>query len=127
MPTNNIWKRKIRMVEFKERITQNASNKSIFDPIKKEKWKSFEDTVKRITKIKTADKIQDIVEQKISLGYLQQNQIKVDQLSSAIVSIVTIFYSCFITSCLSRWCNAKRKKDLIYMVQLIHSQITTYY
>ena len=37
---------KIRMVEFKERISKNAYNKYIFNPIKREKWKSFEDTVK---------------------------------------------------------------------------------
>ena len=67
---------KIRMVEFKEIISKNASNKHIFDPIKRKKWKSFEDTVKRTTKIKIDNKIKDIVEQKISLDYLQQNQIK---------------------------------------------------
>ena len=53
---------KIRMVEFKERISKNASNKYIFDPIKREKWKSFKDTVKRTTKIKIDGKIKDIVE-----------------------------------------------------------------
>ena len=41
------------MVEFKEKINKNAYNKYIlynkyiFDPIKREKWKSLEDTVKR--------------------------------------------------------------------------------
>ena len=55
---------KIRMVEFKERISKNASNKYIFDPIKWEKWKSFEDTLKRTTKIKIDGKIKDIFEQK---------------------------------------------------------------
>ena len=40
---------KMRMVEFKERISKNASSKYIFDPIKREKWKSFEDAVKRTT------------------------------------------------------------------------------
>ena len=57
-------KGKIRMVEFKERISKNASNKYIFDPIKREKWKSFQDTVKRTTKIKIDGKVKDIVEQK---------------------------------------------------------------
>ena len=71
---------KIRMVEFKERISKNASNKHIFDPIKRKKWKSFEDTVKRTTKIKIDGKIKDIAEQKLSLAYLQQNQIKVNYL-----------------------------------------------
>ena len=61
---------KIRMVEFKEKISKNASNKYIFDPIKREKWKSFEDTVKRTTKIKIDGKIKDIVEQKNNLGLL---------------------------------------------------------
>ena len=37
--------------DFKERITRNASNKHIFDPIKREKWKSLEDRV-TLTKIK---------------------------------------------------------------------------
>ena len=37
---------KIRMVKFKERISKNASSKYIFDPIKRGKWMSFEDTVK---------------------------------------------------------------------------------
>ena len=75
------------MVEFKEKINKNAYNKYIlynkyiFDPIKREKWKSLEDTVKKTTKIKIEGKIKDIVKQKISLGYLQQNQIKVNQLS----------------------------------------------
>ena len=40
---------KMRMVEFKERISKNVSSKYIFDPIKREKWKSFEDAVKRTT------------------------------------------------------------------------------
>ena len=57
-------KGKIRMAEFKERIGKNASNKYIFDPIKREKWKSFQDTVKRTTKIKIDGKVKDIVEQK---------------------------------------------------------------
>ena len=48
---------RVRMVEFKERITKTGSNKHIFDPIKREKWKSFEDTVKGITKIKIDGKI----------------------------------------------------------------------
>ena len=69
---------KIRMVEFKERISKNASNKYIFNPIKREKWKSFKDIVKRTTKINIDAKIKDVVKQKISLGYLQQNQIKVN-------------------------------------------------
>ena len=74
-----IFKRgKIRMVEFKERIGKNASNKYIFNPIKREKWKSFKDIVKRTTKINIDAKIKDVVKQKISLGYLQQNQIKVN-------------------------------------------------
>ena len=55
---------KIRTVEFKERITKNESNKNIFDPIKREKWKSFENTVNRTTTIKIGAKINDIVEQK---------------------------------------------------------------
>ena len=59
----------IRTVEFKERITKNESNKNIFDPIKRKKWKSFENTVKRTAKIKIGGKINDILElKKISLG-----------------------------------------------------------
>ena len=73
---------KIRMMEFKERISKNASNKYIFDPIKREKWKSFEDTVKRTTKIKIDGKIKDIVEQKNILGLLaaisDQSKLAVD-------------------------------------------------
>ena len=73
---------KIRMVEFKERISKNASNKYIFDPIKREKWKSFEDTVKKTTKIKIDGKIKDIVEQKNILGLLaaksDQSKLAVD-------------------------------------------------
>ena len=57
-------KGKIRMVEFKERISKNASNKHIFDPIKRKKWKNFQDTVERTTKIKIDGKVKDIVEQK---------------------------------------------------------------
>ena len=48
---------KVRMVEFEEKIFKTGSNKYIFDPIKREKWKSFEDTVKGITKIKIDWKI----------------------------------------------------------------------
>ena len=61
---------KIRMVEFKERISKNTSNKYIFDSITREKWESFEDAVKRTTKIKLDSKIKDIVEQKNILGLL---------------------------------------------------------
>ena len=74
-----IFKRgKIQMVEFKERISKNAPNKYIFDPIKREKWKSFEDTVKRKTKIKIDGKIKDIAEQKNIFGLLaaKSDQIK---------------------------------------------------
>ena len=56
------------MVEFKERISKNASNKYIFDPIKRKKWKNFQDTVERTTKIKIDGKVKDIVEQKNILG-----------------------------------------------------------
>ena len=52
------------MAEFKERIGKNASNKYIFDSIKREKWKSFQDTVKRTAKIKIDGKVKDIVEPK---------------------------------------------------------------
>ena len=69
------------MVEFKERISKNESNKYIFGPIKWEKWKSFEDTVKRTTKIKIDGKIKDIVEQKNILGLLAA---KSDQSKSAV-------------------------------------------
>ena len=73
---------KIRMVKFKERISKNASNKYIFDPTKREKWKSFQDTAKRTTKIKIDGKIKDIVEQKIILGLLaaksDQSKLAVD-------------------------------------------------
>ena len=55
---------KIRMVEFKKRTTKTGSNKHVFDLIKSEKWKIFEDTVKRVTKINIDWKIKDIVEQK---------------------------------------------------------------
>ena len=55
---------KILMVEFKERISKNASNKYIFDLIKREKWKNLEDTVKRTTMIKIDGKIKDIAEQR---------------------------------------------------------------
>ena len=48
--TNNVWKRKIRMLGFKERITKIASK--IFDPRKRERWKKIEDIVKIITKVK---------------------------------------------------------------------------
>ena len=50
------------MVEFKERISKNASSKCTFDPTKREKWKSFEDAVKRTTEIKIDGKIKDIVQ-----------------------------------------------------------------
>ena len=73
---------KIRIVEFKERISENASNKYIFDPIKKEKWKSFEDTVKRTAKIKIDGKIKDIFKKKI-LGLLAA---KSDQSKRAVVT-----------------------------------------
>ena len=56
------------MVKFKERIGKNASNKYIFDPIKREKRKSFQDTVKRTTKIKIDGKVKDIVEQRNTFG-----------------------------------------------------------
>ena len=57
-------KGKIRIVRCKERISKNASNKYIFDPIKREKWESFQHTVKRKAKIKIDSKVKDIVEQK---------------------------------------------------------------
>ena len=60
------------MVDFKARITKNVSNKHIFDTIKREIWKSFEDAVKRITKIKIDVKIKDIVEKNI-IGLLAAN------------------------------------------------------
>ena len=69
------------MVEFKERITKNSSNKQIFDPIKRENWKNFGDAVRRITKIKIDSKIKDIVEQKNILGLLAA---KSDQSGSAV-------------------------------------------
>ena len=73
---------KIRMVEFKERISKIASNKYIFDPIKKEKWKGFEDAVKRTTEIKIDGKIKDIVEQKNIIALLtaksDQSKLAVD-------------------------------------------------
>ena len=69
------------MVKFKERISKNASNKYIFGAIKREKWKGFEDTVKRTTKIKIDGKIKDIVEQKNILGLLA---VKSDQSKSAL-------------------------------------------
>ena len=50
--------------DFKERITRNASNKHIFDPIKREKWTSLEDRV-TLTKIKIYGNMKHIVEQKI--------------------------------------------------------------
>ena len=56
------------MVRFKERISKNASNKYIFDPIKREKWKSFQHTVKRKAKIKIDGKVKDIVEKKYIFG-----------------------------------------------------------
>ena len=70
------------MVEFKERISKNASNKHIFDPIKREKGKRFEDTVKRTAKTKINGKIKDIVEQKDITGLLaaklDQSKLTVD-------------------------------------------------
>ena len=73
---------KKQVVKFKERISKNASNKYIFNPTKREKWKSFEDTAKRTTKIKIDGKIKDIVEQKIILGLLaaksDQSKLAVD-------------------------------------------------
>ena len=70
------------MVEFKERISKNASNKYILNPIKREKLKSFEDTVKRTIKLKIDGKIKDIVEQKNILGLLaaksDQSKLAVD-------------------------------------------------
>ena len=55
---------KIRMLGFKERITKIVSKKHNFDPRKKERQKSFEDAVIRITKIKADGNIKNIVEQK---------------------------------------------------------------
>ena len=117
---------KIRMMEFKERISKNASNKYIFDPIKREKWKSFEDTVKRTTKIKIDGKIKDIVEQKNNLGLLAA---KSDQSKlAADIKNALPFPLASVSLPLASADGAMRKtKNLICMVQLIHSQITTYH
>ena len=92
------------MVEFKERITKNGSNQHIFDSIKRKKWRSFEDPVKRMTKIKIDGKIKDIVKQKSIIGLLAE------QSEQSILPTCP----CFITSWLSRQCSAKNKKNLIY-------------
>ena len=114
------------MVEFKEKISKNASNKYIFDPIKREKWKSFEDTVKRTTKIKIDGKIKDIVEQKNNLGLLAA---KSDQSKlAADIKNALPFPLASVSLPLASADGAMRKtKNLICMVQLIHSQITTYH
>ena len=117
---------KIRMVEFNESISKNASNNYIFDRIKREKWKTFEDTVKRTAKTKIDGKIKDIVEQKISLGYLQQNQIKVNELSILKMPCPS-HLSLFLYLLLQQMVRCEKQKHLIYMMQLILSQITTYY
>ena len=112
------------MVEFKERISKNASNKHIFDPIKREKGKRFEDTVKRTAKTKINGKIKDIVEQKDITGLLAA---KLDQ-SKLTVDIKNAMSFAFasVSLLLASADGAMRKqKNLIYMVQLIHSQITT--
>ena len=45
-------KGKIRIVRCKERISKNASNKYIFDPIKREKWGKFSAYSKKKSKDK---------------------------------------------------------------------------
>ena len=101
---------KMRMVEFKARISKNESNKCIFDPITREKWKSFEDTVKRTTKTKIDSKIKDIVEQKNILGLLaaksDQSKSVVDIKNALCSSHLPLFHDLL----LSRWCNVKNKK-----------------
>ena len=118
---------KIRMMEFKERISKNASNKYIFDPIKREKWKSFEDTVKRTTKIKIDGKIKDIVEQKNILGLLaaisDQSKLAVDIKNALSFPLASVSLPLALADGAVR----KAKKNLIYMVQLSHSHITTYH
>ena len=115
---------KIQIMDFKERITKNESIKYIFDPIKREKWKISEDTVKRIIKIKIDVKIKDIVEQKVSVGYLQRNQIKVNQLST--VKTLFLFHLLLFHYPLPhQMVQCEKQKNLISMLQLIHSQITT--
>ena len=101
---------KMRMVEFKARISKNESNKCIFDPITREKWKSFEDTVKRTTKTKIDSKIKDIVEQKNILGLLaaksDQSKSVVDIKNALCSSHLPLFHDLL----LSRWCEVKNKK-----------------
>ena len=108
------------MVEFKERISKNASNKYIFDPIKREKWKRLEDTVKRTTKIKIDGKIKDIVEQKNILGLLAA---KSDQykLAADIKIPCPSHLPLFQYLLLQQMVQCEKQKNLIYMVQLIHS------
>ena len=117
---------KIRIVDFKKRITKNESIKYIFDPIKTEKWKSFEDTVKRIIQMKIDIKIKDIDEQKAFLGYLQQNQIKVNQLST-LKTLYPFYLPLFDYPLPQQMVQCEKQKNLIFVLQLIHSQITTYH
>ena len=114
------------MVKFKERISKNASNKYIFGAIKREKWKGFEDTVKRTTKIKIDGKIKDIVEQKNILGLLA---VKSDQSKSALDIKNALSFPLAIVSLPLASADGtmrKTKYNIIIMVQLVHSQITTY-
>ena len=100
------------MVEFKERISKNASNKYILNPIKREKLKSFEDTVKRTTKLKIDGKIKDIVEQKNILGLLAA---KSDQSKLAVgITNALSFPLASVSLPLVSTDGAMRKTNLIY-------------
>ena len=61
----------------------------MFHSIKRKKWKSFEDAVKRIEKVgKINGKKEDKIEQKVPFTYLKQNQIKINQL----LTLKTIYH-----------------------------------
>ena len=117
---------KMRMVEFKERISKTASSKHIFDQIKRKMQKFSRYSKKNNKDIKIGGKIKDLVEQKNIPGLLaaksDQSKLAVD-----IKNALSFPLACVSLPLFSADAAMRKTKNLIYMVQLIHSQIATYH
>ena len=81
----------MQRLKFKKRVIKNGSNKHIFDPIKNEKWKSLTRCTEKYRKTKVDGEMKDIVEQKDSSDYVQQNHTKVNQFWTLKVLYTTHF------------------------------------
>ena len=108
-------------MDFKERNTKNEYIKHIYNPIERENWKSLKDTGNKIVKIKIDVKLKDIVEQKVSLDYLQRYQIKVNQLST-LKTLSSFHLPLFDYPLPQQMSQCGKQKNLISILQIIYSR-----